>query len=157
MMKHYMTPFGKQILESELKELVSEARPKVIRAIEDARAHGDLSENAEYHAAKEKQSFIEGRIADINNKLAGVEVIDPTKIKLTKVAFGAKVTIEDQDTGKKVEYQIVGVDESDIKQHKISYESPLARAMLGKSKNDLVEYIVGDTEKAYEILKVKYP
>lgn len=154
--KFYMTPEGKKKLEAELKVLKFTARPQVIKAIQEARAHGDLSENAEYHAAKEKQSFIEGRIADLNNKLALSEVVDPKSLKSDKVAFGATVTLEDQDTAKEVEYQIVGLDEADIKVRKISYLSPLAKALIGKSKGDDVSYQTGKGEKTVSILKIVY-
>ena len=156
MAKQYMTPLGKKKLEVELKELTATVRPQIIRAIEEARSHGDLSENAEYHAAKERQSFAEGRIADINSKLAQAEVIDPAKVKSDKVTFGAIVTLEDQDTSTTVTYQIVGTDEADIKERKISYESPLAKTLIGKKKGEDFEYSSGKGQKTYSILKIQY-
>src|SRR5690349_13750528 len=124
-----MTVLGKKLLDEELKHLTTVERPAVIKAIEVARGHGDLSENADYSAAKERQSFIEGRILDINGKLARAQVIDPSSIDSEKIVFGATVVIEDQETNKRTTYQIVGVDEADIKNGKIGITSPIARAL----------------------------
>src|SRR5215213_4969212 len=127
-----MTMRGAEALRAELKRLKSEARPNVIKAITEARGHGDLSENAEYHAAREQQGFIEGRISEIEMKLANAEVIDTSKLTdVEKVVFGAKVTLEDQGEGSRVAYQIVGEDEADIREGRISVTSPIARALVG--------------------------
>jgi transcription elongation factor GreA len=147
---------GKIKLEEELKQLKEKERPKVISAIEEARAHGDLSENAEYHAAKEKQSFIEGRINDISNKLASFEVVDPSKLKLDKVAFGATVKILNLETDKQVVYQIVGQDEADVNKGSVSVMSPIARAMIGKKEEDEFTLKTPKGEVEYEILEIKY-
>ena len=151
-----MTGEGYQALDEELKRLKSVERPSVIAAIAEARSHGDLSENADYSAAKERQGFIEGRIQDINDKLARAQVIDTAAIKSDKVVFGATVVLEDQDSGKKITYRIVGVDEADIKNGKIGISSPLARALIGKSKGD--EAVVDAPKGAvhYDILEVSY-
>ncbi|MFN7905414.1 MAG: transcription elongation factor GreA, partial [Pseudobdellovibrionaceae bacterium] len=133
-----MTLRGKQLMEAELKKLMVEERPAVIKAIEEARAHGDISENAEYDAAKERQSMIEGRIADIQHKLAGAEIIQPSEIKSDRIVFGATVCIADEESDEELTFQIVGVDESDVKKGMISVLSPLARAMIGKKKGDLI-------------------
>ena len=151
-----MTPSGKARLEADLKRLLQVERPAVIKAIEEARAHGDLSENAEYHAAKERQSFIQGRMADIRSKLATAEVIDPKTIKSDKVAFGATVTVEDEESGKKSTYQIVGVDESDIKKSKISYMSPLARSLLGKTEGTSIEHTTGKGIRYLKVITIKF-
>jgi transcription elongation factor GreA len=151
-----MTILGKSQLELELKKLVHEERPAVIKAIEEARAHGDISENAEYDAAKEKQAMIEGRIADIQTKLALAEVIDTKTIKSDKIVFGATVDIVDVDSDEESVYQIVGVDEANVKMGKISILSPLARALIGKKIGDnaIVQSPKGDKE--YEIKKFKF-
>src|ERR1700750_1005597 len=128
-----MTVLGKKRLDEELKHLMTVERPSVVKTIEIARGHGDLSENADYSAAKERQSFIEGRIQDINGKLARAQVIDPTIIRSDKVVFGATVELKDQEEGKKITYKIVGVDEADIKNGKVGITSPIARAMIGKT------------------------
>ena len=133
-----MTLRGKAMLEAELKKLLLEERPSVILAIEEARAQGDISENAEYESAKERQSMIEGRIAEIQGKLAGAEVIDPSQIKADRIVFGATVSIVDTETEEKFVYSIVGVDESDVKKGMISILSPLARALIGKKTGDTV-------------------
>src|SRR4051812_18186085 len=133
-----MTVEGKRRLDDELKQLMSVDRPAVVKAIEIARGHGDLSENADYSAAKERQGFIEGRIQDINGKLARAQVIDPTSIKAEKIVFGATVIIEEQETSSKTTYKIVGVDEADVKIGKIGITSPIARALIGKSEGDEV-------------------
>lgn len=151
-----MTLEGKRLIEEELKRLKSVERPAIIKAIEEARGLGDLSENAEYHAARERQSFIEGRIQDLNGKLAAAQVIDPTSIKSEKVVFGATVVVADEDSGKKITYKIVGVDEADLKLNKISVSSPLARALIGRKAGD--EVVVNAPKGAvhYDIIEVRY-
>ncbi len=151
-----MTVRGKALLDAELKKLLLEERPSVILAIEEARAHGDISENAEYEAAKERQGMIEGRIAEIQGKLAGAEVIDVASIKADRVVFGAHVTAVDTDSDEKVTYQIVGVDESDVKKGMISVLSPLARAMIGKKVGDTVTVLSPKGDKEFEILAFEY-
>lgn len=151
-----MTIEGKRLLEEELKKLKTVDRPSVIQAIEDARALGDLSENAEYSAAKERQSFIEGRIQEINAKLVASQVIDPTSIKTDKIVFGATVTLSDQDSGKEITYKIVGSDESDLRINKISITSPLARALIGKKVNDEVTVNAPKGAVQYDIVEIKY-
>ncbi len=151
-----ITVLGKELLETELKRLISEERPSVIRAIEEARAHGDLSENAEYDAAKERQALVEGRIQDIQSKLAGVDVIDPSRIKSEVVVFGAHVLVRDLEADEEKTYQIVGMDEADVKQGKISIISPLARAMIGKKGGDVFVLISPKAEKEYEIIKLYF-
>lgn len=148
-----ITVRGKAKLEEELKRLTYAERPNVIKAIEEARSHGDISENAEYDAAKERQALIEGRIAEIQGQLAGAEVIDPATIKSDKVVFGATVVLLDLDTEEEVSYQIVGVDEADVKQGTISILSPLARALIGKTTGDNVQVKSPKAEKEYEIKK----
>lgn len=147
---------GKLMLETELKKLIHEERPSVIKAIEEARAHGDISENAEYDAAKEKQGMIEGRIAEIQGKLAGVEAIDPSQIKSDRIVFGATVQIVDTDTDEEATYQIVGVDEADVKKGMISIISPLARAMIGKKDGDIITVQSPKGDKEYEIVSFKF-
>jgi transcription elongation factor GreA len=151
-----MTARGYSRLQEELKTLKVVERPAVIRALEEARAHGDLSENAEYHAAKERQSFIEGRVAELEDKISRAEVIDASRMTGTMVRFGATVTLADEDTDEKSTYQIVGADEGDIKNGFLSLTSPLARALIGKSKGDSVEVSTPSGAKAYEIIKVQY-
>lgn len=151
-----MTIKGKALLESELKRLLHEERPSVIKAIEEARAQGDISENAEYDAAKERQALIEGRIAEIQGKLAGAEVIDTKEIKADNIVFGATVKLLDLETDDESVYQIVGVDEADVKQGKISIMSPLARSLIGKKVGDIVHVKGAKTEKEYEILSFIY-
>jgi transcription elongation factor GreA len=147
-----MTLAGKAKLEGELKVLVTQDRPAVIRAIEEARGHGDLSENADYDAAKDRQAMIEGRIAEIQGKLANAEVVDTTALQSSKIIFGATVEIQDLETDEKVKYQIVGEDESDVKQGKISVFSPIARSMIGKKKGDIIEFKSPKGEKEFEVL-----
>ena len=149
-----LTLRGKGLLEEELRTLIHRDRPEVIRQIEEARSHGDLSENAEYDAAKERQALVEGRIQDVQNKLAGAEVVDPSKIQSEKVVFGAKVEILDCETEEKMSYQIVGVDEADVKQGLISILSPIARALIGREVGDVVSVSSPKGEKEYEILKL---
>ncbi len=151
-----ITVKGKAQLEVELKRLMHEERPAVIKSIEEARAHGDISENAEYDAAKERQSMIEGRIGDIQSKLAGAEVIDTSAIKSDKVVFGATVTLMDVDTEEKSHYQIVGIDEADVKLGKISILSPLARALIGKKEGEIVLVKGPKAEKEYEIVTFEF-
>jgi len=151
-----MTLRGAEALRAELKRLKSEARPSIIKAIAEARGHGDLSENAEYHAAREQQGFIEGRIKEIENKLASAEVIDPARLSLTgKVVFGAVVELEDQADGTRVVYQIVGEDEADIRQGRISVSSPIARALVGKEEADVVDVAAPGGTRSYEIVTVR--
>lgn len=156
MSKIPMTAEGFSRLEEELKHLKSVERPAVIRAIAEAREHGDLSENAEYHAARERQSFIEGRLAELEDKIARAEVIDPRKLSGKQVMFGATVTLVDEDTDEKAKYQIVGPDESDINAGRISVSSPLARALIGKSVGDSAEVSTPGGTKSYEIVKVAF-
>lgn len=151
-----MTVLGKKKLEEELKHLTVVERPAVVKAIEVARANGDLSENADYSAAKERQGFIEGRIQEINSKIARAQVIDPTQIKSEKVAFGATVELEESDSGKNVTYQIVGLDEANIKEGKISITSPVARALIGKSTGDEVVVNAPKGPITYSIVDLKF-
>jgi transcription elongation factor GreA len=152
-----LTAKGAERLRSELKRLKTADRPRVIQAIAEARSHGDLSENAEYHAAREQQSFIEGRIKDIEAHLSNSEIIDVTSIAAgDKVVFGATVDLEDQDDGNKVVYQIVGDAEADIKAGLISVSSPIARALVGKSEGDTVDVVAPNGTRSYEIVGVKY-
>lgn len=157
MKKIPLTVHGAELLKNELQELKSVARPNVIAAIAEARSHGDLSENAEYEAAKERQGFIEGRIAELENKLSHAHIINPTEIHAEgKVVFGATVTVLDLDTDDEVTYQIVGDDEADIKLFKISVSSPIARAMIGKEEGDIAEVQAPSGVREYEILTVQY-
>lgn len=152
-----LTVVGANKLRAELEELKSVVRPRIIQAIADAREHGDLKENAEYHAAREQQSFAEGRIADIESKLSNANIIDVTKTDANgKVVFGATVEIEDIDSGKVVTYQIVGQDEADIKEGRISVGSPIARALIGKEAEDVVIVKAPGGDVEYEILSVQY-
>lgn len=147
---------GKQKLEAELKKLIHEDRPSVIRDIEAARANGDLSENADYDAAKERQAWIEARIQEIQNQLAGAEVVDTSKLKSDTVIFGASVDLRDLDEDKNVKYQIVGTDEADVKAGRISLVSPLARALIGKKAGDTTLVSAPGGEKEYEVVKVYF-
>jgi len=152
-----MTLRGAEALRVELKRLKTEARPSVIKAIAEARGHGDLSENAEYHAAREQQGFIEGRIKEIEMKLANAEIIDPSKLTNTgKVVFGAVVELEDQDDGSRVVYQVAGEDEADIRAGRISITSPIARALVGKSQGDVVDVSAPGGIRSYEIVTVRF-
>jgi transcription elongation factor GreA len=151
-----MTAEGYQALDAEMKRLKTEERPSVIQAISEARDHGDLSENAEYHAAKERQAFIEGRLADLEDKIARAQVIDVSKLSGKQVKFGATVNLLDEDSGEKSKYKIVGEDESDVSAGKISVTSPIARALIGKEEGDVVEVMAPGGAKSYEIIKVKY-
>jgi transcription elongation factor GreA len=152
-----MTLRGAAALRAELKRLKSESRPSVIKAIAEARGHGDLSENAEYHAAREQQGFIEGRIKDIEHKLANAEVIEPGKLTNTgKVVFGALVELEDQADGTRVAYQVVGEDEADIRAGRISVTSPIARALVGKRQGEVVDVAAPGGTRSYEIVAVRF-
>ncbi len=151
-----MTAEGLTNLEDELRHLRSTARPEVIRAIAQAREHGDLSENAEYHAARDRQSFIEGRVGELEDKIARAEVIDVSKLSGKTIKFGAKVTLIDQDTDEKLTYQIVGQDEADVKRGRLAITSPLARALIGKNSGETVEVNTPKGEKAYEIRRIKF-
>jgi len=151
-----MTVAGYQVLDDELKRLKSVERPSVIAAIAEARQHGDLSENAEYHAAKERQGWIEGQIAEIEDKISRAQVIDVSKLSGNNVKFGATVTVIDEDTEEEGRYQVVGDHEADVKSGKISLSSPLSRAMIGKEVGDVVEVQTPGGVKAYEILKVEW-
>ena len=151
-----MTLRGAETLRAELKRLKSEVRPAIIKAIAEARGHGDLSENAEYHAAREQQGFIEGRIKEIEHKLASAEVIDPARLpKNGKVVFGASVELEDQADGARVVYQVVGEDEADIRAGRISVTSPIARALVGKSEGEVVDVAAPGGTRSYEIVAVR--
>jgi transcription elongation factor GreA len=147
-----MTISGKIKLEAELKHLITVERPAVIKAIEEARGHGDISENADYDAAKERQAFVEARIGDIQGKLTNAEVVDPATLQSGKIIFGAIVEIQDTETDEVVKYQIVGEDESDVKSGKVSVFSPLARSLIGKTKGDVIEFRSPKGEKEFEIL-----
>jgi transcription elongation factor GreA len=156
MEKMPITPEGLNRLQEELRRLKSVERPAVIRALEEARTHGDLSENAEYHAARERQSFIEGRVAELEDKIRRAEVIDTSKLTGKAVKFGATVVLVDDDTDEKVTYVIVGAEESDINSGKLSILSPLARALIGKEVGETVEVSTPRGSKVYEIKRVKF-
>jgi transcription elongation factor GreA len=148
---------GAEALRAELRKLKSESRPAIIKAIAEARSHGDLSENAEYHAARDQQGFIEGRIQDLEGKLASAEIIDVSQLDAGgRVVFGATVELEDEDSGARVTYQIVGEDEADIKAGRISIGSPIARALVGKQEGDTVEVAAPGGARSYEIIAVRY-
>lgn len=151
-----MTGKGLQRLEDELRKLKSEERPAVIRAIAEARSHGDLSENAEYHAARDRQSFIEGRIIELEEIVSSAEVIDPSTLSGDQVKFGAQVSLVDEETDKEATYQIVGVHEADIKQGLLSISSPLAKSLIGKKIGDSVSVPAPGGDRTYEILAVTY-
>ena len=157
MSKVPLTVVGAAKLKDELHRLKTVDRPRVIQAIAEARAHGDLSENAEYHAAKEQQSFIEGRIAEVDSKLSNAQIIDPKTVNAEgRVVFGATVKLLDEDSGKEVTYQIVGDDEANIVGGMVSISSPIARSLIGKESGDSVEVRVPDGVRHYEILDVSY-
>jgi len=156
MIKVPLTVRGAEMLKAELQRLKSVERPSVIEAIAEARAQGDLSENAEYHAAKERQGWIEGQIAEIEDKISRAQVIDVSKLSGNQVKFGATVTVVDEDTEEEATYQIVGEHEADVKKGKISIASPIARAMISKEVGDVVEVNTPGGVKAYEILKVEW-
>ncbi|MDB5774300.1 MAG: greA [Herbaspirillum sp.] len=152
-----LTKHGAELLKEELHRLKTKDRPSVISAIAEARAHGDLSENADYDAAKERQSFIEGRIADIEGKLGAALIIDPTTLHADgRVVFASTVDLENLETGERVTYQVVGTDEADIKDAKVSVTSPIARALIGKSAGDVVGVEAPSGLREYEILEVRY-
>ena len=151
-----MTAEGYHALDVELKRLKTQERPAVVAAISEARTHGDLSENAEYHAAKERQGWIEGRIFEIEDKIARAQVIDVSKLSGAQVKFGATVSVVDEDTEEKARYQIVGEHEADVRSGRISVSSPIARAMIGKEVGDVVEVNTPGGVKAYEIAKVEW-
>ena len=151
-----MTAEGYAALEAEIKHLKTVERPRIIKAIADAREHGDLSENAEYHAAKEQQGMTEARVADLEDKLSRAEVIDVSKLSGNQVMFGATVTLIDEDTEAKVKYRIVGELEANVREGKISIASPIARALLNKHKGDVVEVSTPGGGKSYEIVKIEY-
>lgn len=157
MQKTPLTAFGADLLKQELQKLKSIERPAVIQAIAEARAQGDLSENAEYDAAKERQGFIEGRIADLESKLSNAQIIDPTLLNTDgRCVFGATVSLEDCETAETVTYQIVGEDEANIKLGKISVSSPIARALIGKFAGDVAEVKAPGGVREYELLRVSY-
>jgi transcription elongation factor GreA len=152
-----MTMRGAEALRAELKRLKSEARPNVIKAIAEARGLGDLSENAEYHAAREQQGFIEGRISEIESKLSNAEIIDTSRMAAGgKVVFGASVELEDQNDNNRVKYQIVGEDEADIRAGRISITSPIARALVGKTEGDLIDVDAPGGTRSYELVSVRF-
>jgi transcription elongation factor GreA len=151
-----MTAEGKRLLEEEVKHLTQVERPIIVAAIEHARSMGDLSENADYSAAKERQGFIEGRIQEINAKFARAQVIDPTTIKSDKIVFGATVVLSEEESGNNITYKIVGVDEADIKKNKISITSPLARSLIGKKEGDEVEVNAPKGKINYSVVEIKY-
>ncbi|MET0567756.1 MAG: transcription elongation factor GreA [Hyphomicrobiaceae bacterium] len=151
-----MTIEGFKKLEEELHRLKSVERPRIIQQISDAREHGDLSENAEYHAAKEAQGLNEARVAEVEDKLSRAEVIDITKLSGGTVKFGATVTLEDEDSGEKVKYKIVGDTEANVREGKVSISSPIARALIGKSKGDSAEVTTPKGSRSYEILKIEF-
>ena len=157
MQKIPLTVAGAEKLKAELQQLKSVARPEVIAAIAEARSHGDLSENAEYEAAKDRQGFIEGRIAELESKLSHAQILDPKEIHAEgKIVFGATVTVSDLETDEEATYQIVGDDEADIKTGKISVNSPIARAMIGKEEGDVAEVQAPSGVREYDILNVQY-
>jgi transcription elongation factor GreA len=156
MQKNPITPEGAVKLREELHHLKGVERPAIIQAIATAREHGDLSENAEYHAARDRQSFIEGRIKEIENKLARAEVIDPTKLAGDRVAFGATVKVVNADTGEEVKYRILGADEADLTKGTISVTSPFARSLIGKQVGDEVKVRMPGGDRTYEILDISF-
>ena len=152
-----MTVRGAELLRAELKQLKSEDRPNVIKAIAEAREHGDLKENAEYHAAKEQQGFIEGRIKELEGKLSNLQVIDVTAVDAKgKIIFGSTVEVLDEDSGEETVYKIVGEDEADIKTGMISYTSPIARALIGRNEGDVISFSAPGGEKQFEVIEVRY-
>jgi transcription elongation factor GreA len=157
MTRYPMTQAGLKKLQTELKKLKSEDRPRVIEAIAEARGHGDISENAEYDAAKERQAFLEKRIREVEDHIAKAHVIDTSAISTEKVVFGVKVTVEDTDSGEKLSYQIVGEDEADAGSNRISVTSPIARALIGKVVGDVVRAQVPRGEREFEVLKIALP
>ena len=156
MEKILITRTGHAVLEEELKALKSKERPAVIRAIAEAREHGDLSENAEYHSARERQSFVEGRIKEIEGQMSRADVIDPLKVAGDTIKFGATVSLVDEDTEEEKTYQIVGETEADVENGKLNIRSPLARALIGKTEGDSVEVMTPGGGRCYEVLKIAY-
>lgn len=157
MSKRPLTVHGAQMLKEELTRLKAQERPRIIRAIAEARAHGDLKENAEYHAAREQQSLLEGRIAEIEEKLANAQIIDVRSLAADgKVVFGVTVVLAEESSGDEITYQIVGEDEADIKHGKVSVHSPIARALIGKEKGEIVEVRAPAGNRHYEIVEVRY-
>ncbi len=156
MQKEPMTPEGHRKLKEELENLLKVQRPANVKAIAEARAHGDLSENAEYHAAKERQSFIEGRIQDLQSKIARADIIDPSKISHDRVAFGATVRVLDLETDAEITYKLVGPDEADIKAGKLSIHSPMARSLIGKAEGDEAVVKAPARTIEYEVLKISF-
>jgi transcription elongation factor GreA len=157
MAKYPITPEGLKKLQEELKRLKSVERPKVIEAIAEARGHGDISENAEYDAAKEQQAFLEKKIREIENNIANADVVDPSAMSTDRVVFGLQVKVQDLDTGEEISYQIVGVDEADIAEQRISVSSPVARALIGKSIGDVVQVQIPRGLRELEILDISNP
>ena len=151
-----MTAAGYSRLQEELKHLKTVERPAVIRAIAEAREHGDLSENAEYHAARERQSFIEGRVMELEDRISRAEVIDVASLSGDSVKFGATVKLADEDTDEEATYQIVGQDESDIKAGRLSVTAPLARGLIGKTVGDVVEVTTPNGSKSYEVMEIRF-
>jgi transcription elongation factor GreA len=152
-----VTVRGHELMTEECKRLKSKDRPAVITAIAEARAHGDLKENAEYHAAKDQQGFIEGRIKDLEGKLSNIQVIDVTEVDAKgKIIFGSTVELIDENTGDEINYKIVGEDEADIKSGMISFTSPIARALIGKCEGDIVNFLAPGGEKQFEVITVRY-
>lgn len=151
-----ITKDGLVKIKDEMHHLLTVQRPAVQKAIAEAREHGDLKENAEYHAAKEQQSFIEGRIQEINARMPKFQVVDPAQQTSDKVVFGARVTMEDLDTGETLSYQIVGLDEADLKQERISFQSPIAKALIGKSIGDVVQVRIPRGKREVEIINIEY-
>jgi transcription elongation factor GreA len=152
-----MTVRGHELLQAELKQLKSVDRPTVIQAIAEARAHGDLKENAEYHAAKDQQGFIEARIKELEAKLSNLQIIDVTEIDAKgKIVFGSTVELLDEGSGVEISYKIVGEDEADIKQGLISFSSPIARALIGKNEGDEISFSAPGGEKQYEVIEIRY-
>ncbi len=151
-----MTAPGLKRLEEELRHLKSVERPSIIRAIAEARSHGDLSENAEYHAARERQSFIEGRVIELEEIVSAAEVIDPASLSGDQIKFGAHIKLVDEETEKEATYQIVGVHEADIKERRLSISSPLAKALIGKKPGDTISVPAPGGDRSYEVLDVKF-
>ncbi|UCF31380.1 MAG: transcription elongation factor GreA [bacterium] len=157
MTRHPMTPEGLQKLKSDLKRLKTQDRPKVIEEIAEARSHGDISENAEYDAAKERQAFIESRIRDIEIKIANAQVVDPLDMDTDRVVFGVNVTVQDLESGDKLSYQIVGADEADVASSRISVTSPVARALIGRRVGDVVQVQIPRGLRELEIMEISLP
>ncbi len=157
MTKYPITPEGLKKLQEEFKRLKSIERPKVIEAIAEARGHGDISENAEYDAAKEQQAFLEKKIRDLENKIANADVVDPSAMSTERVVFGLQVTVQDLDSGEEISYQIVGVDEADIAKQRISISSPVARSLIGKTVGDIVQVQIPRGLRELEILDISNP